>query len=105
MKAVIPNAKLHPEYLLYAFVQFKGRLAREVGTSAHGTRRISTSAIEQFVLPLPTPRVQSQISDALHDIDCKIAVEESRKASLDTLFSTLLHDLTGGAMRIPNGEW
>jgi restriction endonuclease S subunit len=56
MKAILPNDRvLSSDYLLYALIRHRDVLLPEIGTSAHGTRRIGTSAIENLLkLPLPT---------------------------------------------------
>src|SRR5690349_17984486 len=37
MKALKPNGRVDPDFLLYALVQHKDQLLPEIGTSAHGT--------------------------------------------------------------------
>jgi type I restriction enzyme S subunit len=100
MKALVSGPRLHSEYLLNALAACKRSLFPEIGSAAHGTKRISTSAIENFLLPLPPPCEQQRIAGILLTVDEKIQREEARMVALDALFQTLLHDLMTGWMRV-----
>ena len=54
MKAIIPRAEVDSTFVLYAIRARKDSLFQLIGTSAHGTRRISTSAIADFTIPVPS---------------------------------------------------
>jgi type I restriction enzyme S subunit len=100
MKAILPTPSLDPEFLLYLLVQHKGRLMPDIGTSAHGTKRISTSAISRFLLPLPPLDQQREIASLLAAIDEKLDADERRRSALQSLFSSLLHHLMTGKVRV-----
>jgi len=101
MKAILPNQqRVSSEYLLYALVHHKPVLLPEIGTSAHGTRRIGTSAIERFPVPMPSKPEQETITDALAALDHKLEKEEARHQALTILFTTLLHHLMTGKVRV-----
>jgi type I restriction enzyme S subunit len=93
LKAVVPKPEVDAEFLLYALQRAKPRLRREIGTSAHGTRRIGTQALERLPIPFPPRDEQKRIAKALVAVDQKIAAEEERRDALRTLFDSLLHDL------------
>jgi type I restriction enzyme, S subunit len=101
MKAIIAGPRIIPDYLLYTLTSSKGFLAPQIGTSAHGTRRISTSAFEDLPIRLPSLKVQHEIADHLSAIDSKIEAEETKRSSLESLFSSLLHLLLSGQIRLP----
>jgi type I restriction enzyme, S subunit len=101
MKAIIPGERLARDYLLYALVAFKHALLPQIGTSAHGTRRISTSAVENLPIPVPPLSEQREIAAQLAAVDAKLAAEESRRAALTALFQSLLHHLMTGKVRLP----
>ena len=89
MKAIIPGNRVDGRYLLYAFHHHKPSLLPEIGTSAHGTRRISTSSIENFSIPLPPLSEQRAIALALDGVrrakestEKTIAAARQLKASL-----------------------
>jgi type I restriction enzyme S subunit len=100
MKAIVAGDKLSNEYLLNSLNAYKGALLREIGSAAHGTKRIGTSAIEEFVLPLPPLEQQERIAATLLVADEKIEREEARRQALDTLFQSLLHHLMTGKVRV-----
>jgi type I restriction enzyme S subunit len=104
IKAILPGEKLAPDFLLYAFEAFRQLLFNRVGTSAHGTRTLSSSALETFLIPLPTPDEQRSIATILRAIDDKIAYHEDRQRLLSELFRTLLHDLMTGRRRVAGAE-
>ena len=72
MKAIVSGARLNSEYLLTASTAHKRALFPEISSAAHGTKRIGTSAIENFLLPLPPLREQRQIAAMLLTVDEKI---------------------------------
>ncbi len=71
MKAIVSGPRLNSEYLLNALTAYKGALVHEIGSAAHGTKRIGTSAIENFLLPLPPIKKQEQIAAMLLTVDGK----------------------------------
>jgi type I restriction enzyme, S subunit len=101
MKAILPNKEtVLSEYLLYAMIHHKPVLLPEIGTSAHGTRRIGTSAIERFPIPIPSKQEQEVIVGILATVDQMLDKEKARHNALSTLFNTLLHHLMTGKVRI-----
>jgi len=100
MKAIVAGPNLIADYLLYALNASKGSLAPQIGTSAHGTRRISTSALESLQVPLPTIFEQREIAAYLSALDAKVAAEESRKSAIESLFGSLLNGLMTGQIRL-----
>jgi type I restriction enzyme S subunit len=104
MKAICPNPEIDPMYLLHAISQYRMNLSRHIGTSAHGTKRISTSAIEDFLIPVPPKKEQKIVVDMLNSIDQKLAAEQSRREALKTLFNSLLHDLMTAKIRVSSAE-
>jgi type I restriction enzyme S subunit len=56
--------------------------------------------LKTYPVPLPSKDVQIQIAQTLSVLDQKLVAEQSRKQALDTLFSTLLHDLMTAKIRL-----
>lgn len=100
MKAILPGERLSAEFLLYAFEAFRPQLFSRVGTSAHGTRTLASSALENFSIPAPDPDEQREIADHLAAIDAKLAHHEARRKLLRELFRTLLRDLMTARRRV-----
>jgi type I restriction enzyme S subunit len=48
----------------------------------------------------PSLSEQEEIAHILATTDCKIAVEENRKAALQALFKSMLHQLMTGQLRL-----
>jgi len=63
--------------------------------------RTSWQAIAKYCLALPSLCQQQRISMMLGAVDRKLAAEESRYASLEVLFKSLLRDLLTGRVRLP----
>jgi type I restriction enzyme S subunit len=100
MKAILPRQEVNSVYLLYALMQFKRLLLPAIGTSAHGTRRISTSAVSDWKIPLPPANEQAEIARLLEIVDRKLVAESERVDTLDALFHSLLHHLMTGKVRV-----
>ena len=81
--------------------QFKRSLKQDVGTSAHGTRRIGTSAIQKFRVPLPPKIEQQKIAGMLAAIDSRMHADEAGFSALTVLFQSALYDLMTGKVRVP----
>ena len=52
------------------------------------------------MIALPKPEEQQQIAWILDTIDRKISVHERKRATLQDLFKTLLHQLMTGQIRV-----
>lgn len=100
LKAIIPGGTLSPDFLLYTLIQRKEDIERLIGTSAHGTKRIGTSALEKLLVPIPDLTEQHTIAATLRACDEKIAALERESAAHDELFKALLEDLMSGKRAI-----
>jgi type I restriction enzyme S subunit len=96
MKAFIPRNKVDGNYLLYLLIQKKADIQILIGTSAHGTRRIGTSALESILMPVPPQDEQREIAEVLVACDAKIATLKSEVLLYDELFHALVDDLVTG---------
>ncbi len=100
MKAILPRDGIDPEYLLYALVRHKFLLLPEIGTSAHGTRRIGTAAINNLRLPVPPSDEQKRIAHALRTVDENMDAQVGSCKSLERMFNSLLHNVMTGKVRV-----
>jgi type I restriction enzyme S subunit len=102
VKAVVPHEGISAHYLLYAINFFKSKLNSQVGTSAHGTRRISSDAVAKLNIPVPSNDEQGVIADALTACDERTIALQREQVFLDELFGATLEELmTGGLSALP----
>ena len=86
-------------YLFYQLIFAKNRL-EEKGTGST-FKSINKGILQQFNISLPTIKEQHDIKKFLCVIEKKINTEISRRNSLGNLFSSLLHHLMTGKLRVP----
>ena len=65
---------------------------------------LSQSRLKSFMLPFPPVHEQKGITAFLSIVDRRIEAGEKRKASLQTLFKTMLHHLMTGKLRVKDLE-
>ena len=95
--------KLSPEYLRY-FANTENYW-KQINESKGGRLKqgINLPILTGLRLQLPPIPEQRAIARILAAVDQKIAAEEKRKAALQTLFRTMLHQLMTGQVRIVTG--
>ena len=98
MKAVLPGEEVMPEFLLYALIWRKDGLTKYIGTSAHGTRRISTEAVGSLALPIPPLSEQAKIAELLRACDNRIDAIEREIPLHQELFQTMLEEMMTGRL-------
>ena len=92
--------KIAAEFLFYWLDQTKQRHKRLAFGAVF--QNLQTYAIRDFVIPLPPLDEQREIARILQAVDAKIAAEQARRAALEELFKSLLHELMSGRLRLPN---
>ena len=100
IRARLTSTGIFPEFL----VDFL-RLASVRSMLVSKSEKVAITNINQGnlkSLPIPSPPLSEQraIARILAAVDQKIATEEKRKAALQTLFKTTLHQLMTGQMRV-----
>lgn len=90
LKALVPGLGISPDYLLYAMMSRKDSMVREIGTSAHGTRRIGSASLEAMQVPVPPLAEQKGIARVLSAIREAIETEERRIELLESLRAAAL---------------
>ncbi|MFA4859534.1 restriction endonuclease subunit S [Methanoregula sp.] len=96
--AIFPSEKMLTPFLYY-YLEFSYEKNRLLGHGAH-QRNLSATIIKTILVPIPTEKTQQQIVEILSSIDQKLAAEQSRRETLDTLFTSLLHDLMTAKIRV-----
>jgi len=92
---------LLPEFLAYLVQSPYGRAY--FLAVAHKTTNLATinsTKLKAFPVPLPPLDEQREIVRVLEAIDRKIDLHERKRATLQELFDTLLHDLMTGRLRV-----
>lgn len=102
INAIISNDKILSHYLYYAITWRSFELPYWAGRAA--VPIVNKSNFIKFPIPLPPLPEQKQIAHILSTVDKKIEVEEKRKASLQSLFQTMLHLLMTGKVRVKDLE-
>lgn len=87
-----------------SLIHSKQRLTPHIGTSAHGTRRLGTSAVEELLIPVPPRNEQVAIAQALDAVERKELAEQVRRTALHEVFKSLLENLMTGRLRVPEAE-
>jgi type I restriction enzyme S subunit len=81
----------------------KAYLSGRATGAADGKFNINQHTIKSVLLPVPPLVEQREIVDAVQSCDNKAEAEEQRKAALQALFETMLHQLMTGQIRLGNG--
>lgn len=100
MKALIAREGMDPDFLLFAVLGRSGDLTAEIGTSAHGTRRIGSNSLESFLLPVPPIEEQKAIGFMLSSLERRVQAAAARKEILAAAFSAALQMLMTGQLRV-----
>jgi type I restriction enzyme S subunit len=100
MKALCANERILPEFLLYAIISQKSTMTKEIGTSAHGTRRIGSSSIDELLIPLPPLPEQNEIVRILRAVERAAELEQRRAAVRRQVFGSALGRLMSGELPV-----
>lgn len=95
-----PNEALYPLYLSYLFEIEVVRCY--LSSEAIGTTmaNLNTQILSGLPVPLPPLDEQREIARILQAVDARIAAGQARRAALEELFKTLLHELMSGRLRL-----
>lgn len=104
MKAAIPKSTVDADFLFYAICSRTEALSKAISTSAHGTRRMGTASVEELLIPLPTGKEeQRSIARTLRCLEEAEEIASKKRNELKALFSSMLHLLMTGQVRVkPN---
>ena len=104
-KLVIKDKRrLLKHFLVYALASESGQMEIRRRTTKTNQPKLALMRIKQIPIPFPSPAEQQRIAERISAIDLKIAAEERRKAALQALFKTMLHQLMTGQVRVPADE-
>jgi len=94
---------VNPAFVMY-WLQTAFTLLNLYSGSSNKTTipNLSQGRLAVFPIPLPPLDEQREIAHMLQAVDAKIAAEQARRAALEELFKSLLHELMSGQIRLPN---
>src|SRR3546814_3620087 len=89
-----------PGYV-YPFMRSRYEELQSVGRAGGSTKAALTCAfLRDYRLPLPAKVEQRDIAAAIAPLDRKLAHHRAKRAALDALFQTTLHQLMTGQVRV-----
>jgi type I restriction enzyme S subunit len=103
MRFAVDGIRLLPQYAILflcspqAHTQMVGKAKRAVAQSS-----INQGDVKSLLVPLPPTSEQTTIVRMAAATDRKIEAEEQRKAALQALFQSMLHQLMTGQVRTPD---
>lgn len=101
VKALVSRGVYSGQFLRSAIYAGKDRLLSQIVPSAHGTMTLNLNDVETFKIACPTdPDEAAEIVTILDALDRKIALHRQKRAVLEELFQSLLHQLMTGAIRV-----
>jgi type I restriction enzyme S subunit len=96
--AIEPNDSLDSSYLWHYLMGSYERL-RGMGSLGH-ISHLNLGYLRELAIPLPSLPEQREIVEILDAIDRKIELHKKKKALLEELFTSLLHKLMTGEIRV-----
>jgi type I restriction enzyme S subunit len=93
--------KLLPEFFnFYMNTEATQRRLKDLATRGVSQSNISATRLTTLKIQLPTINEQREITEALKEVDQKIAVTREKLLSYQNLFRTLLHELMNGERKV-----
>jgi type I restriction enzyme, S subunit len=94
MKALMPDARLLPEYLCFVLWAWNSHVLALVDRSGHDTRKLNTNKLLAFEIPVPTVKRQERVIEELNALQLKIEsvmkVQTETSAELDAMLPAIL---------------
>lgn len=101
IKALVSRGEYSGEFLRSAIYTGKERLLGRIVASAHGTMTLNLDDVATLVVACPSdPAEADDIASALATLDRKLAHHRAKRAALDDLFQTALHQLMTAQIRV-----
>jgi type I restriction enzyme S subunit len=102
IRARLKTDELNPDFFQYFTATAVGTslLGGRASPAADGKFNVNTTTIDSILVPLPKPDEQREIVGILQTIDRKISVHERKRATLQELFQTMLHQLMTAQLRV-----
>ena len=102
IKALMPEAKLLPEYLCTALWGLNERFLDKVARSGHDTRRFDTNILKAMKIPVPAVEEQRRIVEYLDGLQARVdrlkALQTKTAAELDAMLPSILDKAFKGVL-------
>jgi type I restriction enzyme S subunit len=106
VRVVTDRDQLLPGYLNYCLNwDTSQQRLKMVATRAVSQSNINATKLRNFEIPFPPLEEQQEIARTVGKADVKLAVERDRKAALQALFQSMLHELMSGHVRVHNTQF
>ncbi len=100
IKALVPNDRVLPEYLLQSLTFNGDRVLARCLKSGTTVESIEFPWLKAFTIPVPTLPEQAAIAAILSDMDAEIAALDARLAKARRLKQGMMHELLTGKIRL-----
>ncbi|WP_080487041.1 restriction endonuclease subunit S [Burkholderia ubonensis] len=105
VKALVSRGQYSGQFLRSAIYAGKERLLSQIVPSAHGTLTLNLNDVETFKVACPSdPEEAKDIVAILDALDRKIDLHRRKRAVVEELFKSLLHNLMTGEISISDLE-
>jgi type I restriction enzyme S subunit len=105
MKALLPSEPKTKEYLLVALRAFEPDVLAAIEHSSHGTCKLKTEFLQNFLMPIPPLAEQRRIVAKVEQLMALVDELETQlaasRAAAEKLLSALVAELTGTTSRLP----
>lgn len=107
LKAFVPHATHSGDWILRWLEANDDRILLLATEATHGTKRLPTGDLLGTAIPLPLPREQRAIAEALSDVDGLLGALEALIAKKRATKQAAMQQLLTGKTRLPgfSGEW
>ncbi|MBK1784456.1 restriction endonuclease subunit S [Prauserella cavernicola] len=95
LKALLPREDIDPSYLSAVLRAQHEAILKQVGTAAHGTKKLESRVLENIRIPLPAPSEQRRIAGILDQADAVRVKRRQVLGHLDVLTQSIFHDMFG----------
>lgn len=105
LRALVCAGGVEPDYVIAAMENRRSRLLDLPTTATHGTLRVITDELQAIEIPLPPPREQREIADAISGVDRHLAALSRSLTPLRDAKTALAEALLSGRVRVkPTAE-
>lgn len=104
LKGLITKDSVSPEFLAYSLLAKESEMLQMVEAAGHGTGRLSTEALKDLLIRVPSPKEQNRIVRIITTWDTAIQKFEQLIAAKERFYEALSGQLLFGLTRLPPYE-